>query len=246
MILGLVVVSLSIGEKARAQAACPKGDTRLYAHNDYRNARPLTDALAAGFVGAEADVFLVDGVLRLGHDRKEARRGPLLEAAYLQPLAEIASRCNRVVPERRFLLTIEIKEESRATFDTLRNLLGRYVGTVTSHVNVVMTGWHPPVSDWRPIDHDLFGTQYRITSTARPVVASGVRLISLDYGKTAGRWWRTSRGRRAWLDAIRSAKSAAPGATLRVHNVPVDSALWTRLWNAGADLIGSPQAEIAK
>ena len=44
-------------------------DTLLpaYAHNDYRNARPLLDALELGFRGVEVDYFLVDTELRVGH-----------------------------------------------------------------------------------------------------------------------------------------------------------------------------------
>ena len=42
-----------------AQSGCTRGTLPAYAHNDYANARPLTDALSLGFRGAEADVFLV-------------------------------------------------------------------------------------------------------------------------------------------------------------------------------------------
>ena len=54
---------------------CPRADLPAYAHNDYRNEAPLSEALALGYSGVEADVYLVNGVLRLGHDRREAQRG---------------------------------------------------------------------------------------------------------------------------------------------------------------------------
>jgi hypothetical protein len=42
-----------------------------YAHNDYQNARPLSDALDLGFRGVEVDYVLIDGELRVGHERSE-------------------------------------------------------------------------------------------------------------------------------------------------------------------------------
>jgi hypothetical protein len=38
-----------------------------HAHNDYEHKRPLFDALDNGFTSVEADVFLVDGKLLVGH-----------------------------------------------------------------------------------------------------------------------------------------------------------------------------------
>ena len=41
--------------------------TNAHAHNDYEHTRPLFDALDQGFNSVEADVFLVDGKLLVGH-----------------------------------------------------------------------------------------------------------------------------------------------------------------------------------
>ena len=43
-----------------------------HAHNDYEHDRPLLDALEHGFTSVEADVWLVDGELRVAHDREDA------------------------------------------------------------------------------------------------------------------------------------------------------------------------------
>jgi hypothetical protein len=61
---------------------------RAHAHNDYLHERPLLDALDQGFCSVEADIFLVDGELRVGHSALELRKGRTLEALYLKPLAE--------------------------------------------------------------------------------------------------------------------------------------------------------------
>ena len=70
---------------------------RAHAHNDYYHKRPLLDALASGFCSVEADVFLKDDTLLVGHFRFELRKVRSLEALYLKPLAAACTR-----PRRRF------------------------------------------------------------------------------------------------------------------------------------------------
>ncbi len=237
----LVIAAAGAPGIGSGQGICPRAGLPAYAHNDYGNAHPLTDALALGYRGVEADVFLVDGVLRLGHDRRRSRTGGSLEASYLAPLQALAARCGSLTTEGTpFLLAVELKEASRASFDSLVSLLMRYP-SVTSSVEVVLVGWRPEpaVLNAAPIP---FGWQHRLR---RPEQASGaafdrgVRLLSLDYGKTLGRWWVREAGRRRWLAALRSVKAAHPTLQLRVHNVPVDRDVYRTLLAAGVDLIGT-------
>lgn len=237
-----------------AQGGCPRGVLPAYAHNDYQNTRPLTDALTLGFRGAEADVFLVDGVLRVGHDRRSARAGGTLEALYLAPLQALVARCGPLIAGGQpFLIALELKEASTATYDALLTLLGRYrplldtplpASSGAPALAVVLVGWHPraPCPD-RAVD-TLLGWQHRLThadGSGLTRLNARVRLLSLDYGKTMGRWWVTAGGRRRWLAALRAAKASAPDRLLRVYNVPADRRIYTSLLEAGVDLIGTKQ-----
>jgi hypothetical protein len=237
-----------------AQSACPRGTLPAYAHNDYENARPLTDALTLGFRGAEADVFLVGGVLRVGHDRRAARVGASLEALYLAPLQALVARCGQLTADGRpFFLALELKEASAAAYDSLVALLGRYrplldapqpASSGASALDVVLVGWHPSAPPPDSAVDALVGWQQRIRNlgSGRPTMpATRVRLLSLDYGKTMGRWWVTPTGRRRWLARLRAAKASAPDRMLRVHNVPADGRVYAALLEAGVDLIGTKQ-----
>ena len=51
---------------------------RAHAHNDYRHDRPLHDALAHGFTGIEADVFLVDDAPISISDHLDIARRPTI------------------------------------------------------------------------------------------------------------------------------------------------------------------------
>lgn len=240
-------IAAAVMAHATAQPSCPRSTLPAYAHNDYENAQPLFEALRLGYSGVEADVFLVNGVLRLGHDRRQARKGGTLEAVYLTPLREIVSRCGRLTRnDREFLLTVEIKESSPATFDTLVAVLDRYPELFTAvpgspvPIELVLVGWHPPLSAARKTERSRLGVQHRITAPAGvPRVPAEVRLLSVDYGKAIARRWGRAADRRRWIASLRAAKNANPHRLLRVHNVPADSTIYGALLDAGVDLIGT-------
>lgn len=248
---------LAAAARAHAPASgapCPRGWLPAYAHNDYANPRPLAGALALGYRGAEADVFLVGGALRVAHGRRQAMGAPTFEALYLAPLRALAARCGRLVADGSpFLLTVELKESSRPAYDSLAALLGRYATLLTPGdardgtraplaVAVVLVGWHLGRAVVAAASPRLAGVQARLVAPDRPVPADPaglVRLVSLDYGKTMGRPWVTARGRRRWLAALRAARRADPGRLVRVYNLPPDARLYRELRAAGADLVGT-------
>src|SRR5262245_53599684 len=81
-----------------------------HAHNDYWHKRPLLDALNQGFTSVEADIFLVDGKLLVGHDILELQPERTLESLYLEPLARRVRENGGHVCGKgdRFILLIDI------------------------------------------------------------------------------------------------------------------------------------------
>lgn len=75
----------------------------------------------------EADIFLVEGELRVGHRASELRPGRTLRNLYLEPLAKrIAENRGAVYGDGRELwLLIDVKSEPRETYRTLRGELAR-------------------------------------------------------------------------------------------------------------------------
>jgi hypothetical protein len=231
---------------------CTRGELPAYAHNDYENDTPLFDALSLGYRGVEADVFLVNGVLRVGHSRPLAERGGSLEALYLVPLRSLVSRCGGLSSDaRRFLLTIELKEASLQAYQALVSLLQRYEFGISSAygkaVQIVLVGWHPQKS--QVPTGGLFGLQFRIERPDEqipPGLSRGIGLLSVDFGQNVASDWRYAASRAAWLQCLRLTKAAFPDRLIRVHNVPVDSTIYASLLAAGVDLLGVRELRSAR
>lgn len=101
---------------------------RAHAHNDYVHKRPLLDALEQGFCSVEADVYLVDGELLVGHTRLDLRPERTLEKLYLAPLKErVRVNGGRVYRDGpAFYLMIDVKSDAKATYAAIDKQLARY------------------------------------------------------------------------------------------------------------------------
>src|SRR5438132_815946 len=87
-VIGLACAALSTPGAENPTDAGVVPLRQAHAHNDYEHKRPLQDALDHGFCSVEADVFLVDGAMLVGHDQKDLRPERTLEKLYLTPLRE--------------------------------------------------------------------------------------------------------------------------------------------------------------
>jgi hypothetical protein len=99
-----------------------------HAHNDYEHTRPLFEALENGFCSVEADVFLVDGKLLVGHTRSSLRPERTLESLYLDPLRERAkANGGRIYPGGPpVFLLVDVKSKGKETCEALLKVLDGY------------------------------------------------------------------------------------------------------------------------
>ena len=119
-LLFLLFVATAVGQEPLPKA---------HAHNDYKHERPLLDALAHGFCGVEADIYLVDGKLLVAHDREDLKPERTLQALYLDPLRKrVKENEGQVHSEKKtkFTLLIDIKSDGKATYRALSKVLARY------------------------------------------------------------------------------------------------------------------------
>ncbi|HEX4589071.1 MAG TPA: phosphatidylinositol-specific phospholipase C/glycerophosphodiester phosphodiesterase family protein [Gemmataceae bacterium] len=108
--------------------------TRAHAHNDYEHTRPLFDALDQGFNSVEADIFLVDGKLLVGHTALSLKPERTLESLYLDPMRDRVrangGRLHKDGPPAWLL--IDVKTEANSTYAALDKVLAKYADVLTS------------------------------------------------------------------------------------------------------------------
>jgi len=124
--------------------------TGIHAHNDYQHKRPLLEAVEQGFDSVEADIFLREGKLLIGHFAFELKPERTLDSLYLAPLAKL----HKEGKIKSFWLMIDIKtNDGVAAAKAIEAELLRYpemfqrVGEPgTKPVKVLMSGNSP--RDW--------------------------------------------------------------------------------------------------
>jgi hypothetical protein len=129
-----IAVAVLIGAAAAADPpSLPKALPSAHAHNDYEHPRPLFDALNHGFCSVEADIFLVDGQLLVGHTRGDLKPERTLESLYLDPLrARAKANGGKIFPDTaRFWLLIDVKTDAKPTYAALHEVLSRYGDLLT-------------------------------------------------------------------------------------------------------------------
>jgi len=226
--------------------------TRVHAHNDYEHKRPLLDALDQGFCSVEADIFLVDGKLLVGHTRRALKPERSLQALYLDPLKErVAKNGGRVYRNGPpVTLFIDLKTNGEATYAALCPVLEEYRDMITSFSPA------PQGKEQRAIDVVITGSCPR-----KVIEAQKERLASID--GTAGDFdsnesadlvpvisenWRSFfkwRGKgplpedeKAKLDTFVK-KAHDHGRRVRFWAAPDRVSAWQALYAANVDLINT-------
>ena len=214
-----------------------------YAHNDYYNHRPLLDALALGYRGAEADVIRVGQELLVGHSRSETRTHSTLARLYLDPLLSRSHSCGFVLTDSTpFLLNIELKDRDPRAFELLVALLARYEVLFAGPgpaATATLVGWWPDTlvgtSTW-----PRFLQVHVALGSPGQKPQGRIGLISIDYGKVlrwSGRGPIPPEAKEAIVSARRAADSC--GVPIRVHHAPARREVYTWLLSEGVTLIGA-------
>lgn len=87
----------------------------LHSHNDYWRPVPFYSALAAGAVSVEADVWLINGTLYVGHERAALTPNRTLDSLYIQPILSVLRSMN---PNTSFTTTTSSPSSKNGVYDT--------------------------------------------------------------------------------------------------------------------------------
>jgi hypothetical protein len=221
-----------------------------HAHNDYEHTRPLFDALDHGFCSVEADVYLRNGRLLVGHTPEDLRPERTLEKLYLDPLRE-RTRANggRVYRDgTTVFLLIDVKTEAQSTYAAVDKVLARYADIFSvvdngkfqqKAVTAVISGNRAP--------EILAGQRVRYAGLDGRLIDLGSKAPAHQMPWISDRWTAHFRWQgegpmpaeeHAKLRALVQ-KAHQSGRLVRFWATPELPAFWRELRAAGVDLINT-------
>lgn len=132
-------------------AAAAQSPVLIHSHNDYAQRVPFYQAYAQQVSSIEADVFLHDGQLLVGHDVEDLRADMTFEALYVEPIVTLFARNGGRAfrdSDQTLQLMVELKSETDPTLRAVAALLGRWPEVFDPEVNpaavrVAVTGRVP-------------------------------------------------------------------------------------------------------
>jgi len=262
---GAVVALLIVMGASGVPAPADKPVPHTHSHNDYEHPHPLFDALHQGFVGVEADVYLVGTELRVSHEKKKDWSAvPTLEDGYLRPLSELKTRrkSGGIYPDgTRLMLLIDIKTDAAPTYARVHDVLASFEsaspGLFTVYrdgaakrgaVEVVITGNRPrEAMKGQAVRYATYDGRMEDVGGGEP--AGFISLVSDNWTNVFGNrsvWDGTGNVPPAVREKLKSVVTDVhrEGRTVRFWNVPKDGPeTWGPLLEAGVDWINTDDLE---
>lgn len=130
---GLLFAALCICATAAAERPM-----LIHSHNDYCRRAPFWQAYAQQVYSIEADVFLHDGQLLVGHDVEDLSPELTFEGMYVEPLVTLYKRNGGRAwkdSDEPIQLMVELKSETEPTLRAVTALLDRYPEVFDTAVN---------------------------------------------------------------------------------------------------------------
>lgn len=253
---GSLALLIAVGPAGAKLAAAdpPKVLPQAHAHNDYHHPRPLFDALEHGFASIEADVYLVDGQLLVGHDLWELRTDRTLESLYLKPLRDRVDANDGSVygDGSELTLLIDVKSDGPTTYSALSKLLTNYARVFSSvtddkfqpaAIRVVISGNRPTemIAAENPRYAAIDG-RFPDLDSKQPS-----HLIPLVSENWRGHFTWNGKGEMPAAERKKlrefAARCHAQNRRLRFWATPETPECWSELLDAEVDLIGTDRLD---
>ena len=223
----------------------------IHSHNDYARRVPFYQAYAQQVSSIEADVFLHDGQLLVGHDPEEPNPALTFEALYVEPIATLFARNGGRAfadSDRHLQLMIELKSETGPTLRAVADLLGRHPevfdpATNPEAVRIVATGRIPAPEEFGEYpEYIRFDGTWDADYT--PAQAARVALVSADFrafSQWNGKGSIIPEEKARLQEAIDRAH--AMGKPVRFWNAPEGVTVYYTFYDMGIDYINTDNPE---
>lgn len=222
---------------------------RIHSHNDYKNIVPFYLAYSQRAASIECDMFLMEGVFFVGHDKEDLTADMNFEKIYLEPIVDCFKKNKGRAwkdSEERLQLLLEVKSgDTQAYIEALLKRIEKYPEVFNPSVNkyavrIVLTGCSIPGDDIisKYPDYILFDGEYEKEYT--PAQMGRIYMISTNLeGLT--RW--NGKGSLVRDEEAKVRKCISDihslGKFVRFWGAPDTPTAWNTLYNFGVDFVGT-------
>ncbi len=247
--LFLILASVLTGMNLSAQ----EYPVLLHSHNDYWRPVPFWTSYSYKLYSYEADVYLVDGVVCVAHDREDIKFEDNIESLYIEPIVSVY-KANGGKPwedaTHGIQLLVDIKDDTDPTMTALTEAFGKYPEVFDRSVNpygvqIVITGNAP-----KPEDFDKWpaymGIDGRLNIEYTPEQLERVVMFSeafSNYARWNGKGTMIPEQEAELKKAIDKAHSM--NRPIRFWGTQEYETMYYTFYNLGIDFINTDEPELA-
>ena len=245
----LLTVSVLTGVALSAQ----EYPVLIHSHNDYWRPAPFWTAYSHKLYSYEADVYLVDGVVCVAHDREDVKPENNLENLYIKPIVSVYKE-NGGKPwegaRHGIQLLVDIKDDTETTMAALVEAFGRYPEVFDRSVNpygvqIAITGNFPEPEDFDKYPK-FMGIDGRLNINYTPEQLEHVVLISEylgDFVNWNGKGTLIPEDEERLLAAVDKAHKM--GKPIRFWGTPECESTYYTFLNYGIDFVNTDEPATA-
>lgn len=233
-------------------AAAAQLPVLIHSHNDYAQRVPFYQAYAQQVSSIEADVFLHDGQLLVGHDVEDLRADMTFEALYVEPIVTLFARNGGRAfrdSDQTLQLMVELKSETDPTLRAVAALLGRWPEVFDPEVNpaavrVAVTGRVPAPEAFDRYPRFL-GFDGAWNADYTPEQLERIALISTNF-RDFSQW----NGKGTIIPAEKERleqvidRAHEQGKPVRFWNAPEGTTVYYTFYDMGIDYINTDNPEV--
>lgn len=224
----------------------------IHSHNDYCRRAPFWQAYAQGVYSIEADVFLHDGKLLVGHDVEDLSPDMTFESLYVEPIVTLFKRNGGRAwkdSDEQLQLMVELKSATEPTLLAVTALLGRYPEVFDPTVNpeavrIAVTGRVPAPADFGKYPaYVRFDGNWETDYT--PDQLERIALVSVNF-RTYSQW--NGKGSIIPVERVKLEKiidrAHGWGKPVRFWGAPEGTTVYYTFYDMGIDYINTDRPEV--
>lgn len=223
----------------------------LHSHNDYNRTAPFWEAYSQHCRSIEADVFLHEGQLLVGHEVEDLKPENSLLRMYVDPIVRTFHANGGKMwagSDDRLMLLVELKSATEPTLTEVIKLLEQFpdVFCAPGAVQVAITGNVPAKEHFQ--DYPVWvGFDGDIRETYTWAQMERVALVSNSFRLFAKKWNGKGRMIDPELNAVTAAieKVHSWGKPIRFWEAPEGTTAYFTFWKLGVDIINTDKPAVA-